>query len=190
MSLILQALRRAHSQRQRHLARHESPGEYPQPRERRGIPWGMILGLLLVINAAALLSLGLREAPTAPAETPVAEAAPPATRPLAFEARTGAPTAAPESPAVTTADLMPEPAPRAGERLLSRAELPEDARNRLPALVINVHRYAEEPGRRIAVIDKQRNGEGDRIDGDLRVVGITRDGVVLETGEYRFLLSR
>lgn len=59
----------------------------------------------------------------------------------------------------------------------------------LPALKLSMHVFADEPGKRFAIIDGQRVSEGATI-GPAVVVAIRRDGVVLDINGRRVLLPR
>lgn len=92
--------------------------------------------------------------------SPVASIEPPPPVPLPAPARV--PTATPEP-----------------GRVLSLGELDAGAREALPPLRMSMHLWNENPTQRFAIIDGRRITEGDAI-GDVRVVRIERDGVLLE----------
>ena len=120
-------------------------------------------------------------APAMPAPTPTAQsslanapkpiplAAPPASMPT--------PTATPE----TSASSEP-PA-------VTLAALSTERRNQLPPLKLSMHVYAEEAGKRFAIIDGQRITEGSSI-GSAVVRAIRRDGVLLDVDGSNYLLPR
>lgn len=61
---------------------------------------------------------------------------------------------------------------------LRLAELSTTDRQQLPPLKMSMHMWGAEAGKRFAIIDGNRVGEGDRI-GDAVVAAIDQDGVVL-----------
>ena len=54
----------------------------------------------------------------------------------------------------------------------------------MPPVKLTMHIWDESPARRFVILDGQRMGEGDR-SGDLRVVAIERDGVIVERNGAR-----
>jgi general secretion pathway protein B len=68
-------------------------------------------------------------------------------------------------------------------------QLPEDVRNALPALKINLLAYSMPPSERFIYLNSRKYGEGDRVDGKVKVHRITRAGAVLEYQGQRFLLQ-
>ncbi len=75
--------------------------------------------------------------------------------------------------------------------LLPRVEDLEPGRRReLPALDLNVHVHAAEPGQRFVMINLSRYREGDRVAPGLTVAAIFPGGVVLQDGQGRFVLPR
>lgn len=62
---------------------------------------------------------------------------------------------------------------------MTLGDLDAGARDALPPLRMSMHLWNENPAQRFAIIDGRRITEGDAI-GDVRVVRIERDGVLLE----------
>lgn len=154
-------------------------------REDRAAPATATVAVAPVRSGAARLPPGPRMDPslpriTAPAplpapvlpETPPAVPAPVAAAPGQPTPPTQAGTAAPPPP-------LPVPGPSAEpDRPLALAELDPGARDALPPLRMSMHLWNEAPAMRFAIIDGRRVSEGDTI-GEVRVVRIERDGVVL-----------
>ncbi len=103
------------------------------------------------------------------APKPIPLAAPPASMPT--PAATPETSVSSEPPAVTLAALSTE------------------RRNQLPPLKLSMHVYAEETGKRFAIIDGQRITEGSMI-GSAVVRAIRRDGVLLDIDGSNYLLPR
>ena len=68
-------------------------------------------------------------------------------------------------------------------------DLPADVRAALPNIDVTVHVYARDPAGRAVQINGKMLGEGDAITPELRLVQITRRGVVLEVGGNRFQMG-
>lgn len=64
-----------------------------------------------------------------------------------------------------------------------------DVRLQVPALVMNVHVYAQSPADRFVLINMQRLEEGEEVDG-LITREIRPDGVLMEFQGHQFLLRR
>lgn len=101
-------------------------------------------------------------------------------------------TPSPTPPSATTSAAASSPAPAADNSLESLppiAVLSFSERASLPPLKLSMHVWDSEPGKRFAIIDGQRVGEGAMV-GSAVVEEIRRDGVVLEIGGRRILLPR
>lgn len=181
MSYILDALRRADSERERGAV----PGIYAQPVpvpspedfERRGgasRPWGWI-GLGLVV-AALLVGLGgwlfgrggspAEPAPATPlpvtpeprvpepAAPPIAAAPPPvAVLPAPIERRpTTTEAASAERKAAASAPAASAPG---AERIYARHELPEEIRRQLPPVNVSGSMYSPDPANRFLIVNGQ-----------------------------------
>lgn len=68
-------------------------------------------------------------------------------------------------------------------------ELPQGRRAAFPELDLTVHFYAEQPGERFVLINGERYGQGDRVEGEVRLREILRRGVVVEFGDYLVLVE-
>lgn len=92
---------------------------------------------------------------------------------------------APTLPRMTTAGS------RAGGESVPRLDtLPAQATAGLPALNLDLHIYATDPGQRAAFINGRRYREGDTMPEGVEVSSITPDGAVLSYRGQRFLLPR
>jgi general secretion pathway protein B len=117
-------------------------------------------------------------APPTPQESPAMSARPaPGSEPASEPQAEPAPEPAPES------------APESAIDAIRPWELPQAQRLEFPELDLTVHFYAGEPADRFVLINGERYGEGDRIDSNLRVARIVRQGVVVTFGSYRVLLE-
>jgi general secretion pathway protein B len=197
MSLILDALRKSEHSRQQSLTGRLGTTEVPPAPGRAAVPWVAIIGLLLLVNAAALVVLFWRgAAPPAVTAAPTATPAPapvsqhPAVRPLAAEA----PAAASPAPAlVPTLTALPQAASTAAAapaEVPNLDSLPADFQHSLPALHLDVHAYVDKPAERFVIINLQRYRIGDTLAEGPRVVDILPQGVVLEYRGTTFLLPR
>ena len=70
------------------------------------------------------------------------------------------------------------------------SSLPASFRNRLPALVVNIHVYAEDEAQRILYINNHPYKRGEQISGGVVIEAIVPDGVVLRAYGQRFKLPR
>jgi general secretion pathway protein B len=178
MSLILDALRKAESERQRGAV----PGLHgvtappaPEPaagsRPRGLTPLRVALGALVLVMGAALLgwlarpsagpSLPVAAAPSMPAAA--VPAAAPAPLPLVVSAPPVLPAEPPAvaaplpaAPAVATASLPPPPAASRAPivtQVRRLADLPPEQRRELPALAVSGSVWSDQPGARFVVLD-------------------------------------
>jgi hypothetical protein len=213
MSFILDALKKSEAERQRQAG--PALLEMRVVRPRRSWPMWLFIagGLLITVNIVLVAWLLLRAAPPAapaagaapPAGTaPVAAATtPPPATPVAPASAPSAPGVAPPSDAETfdsneaanPADFEPaQPAARNSSPASSRdtsslqnyAELGTD----LPPLRLDLHVYAPKPADRYAFINMRKIKEGDITSEGMRVLEITREGVVLSYRNSEFMLSR
>jgi len=197
MSLILDALRKAESERQRgavpglHGVTAPPAAEPAAGGRSRGLtPLRVALGALVLVMAAALVgwlarpsagpSLPVAAAPSmAPAAVP---AAAPAPLPLVVSAPpvlpAEPPVAAaplPAAPAAATASPPPPPLPAASRapivtQVRRLADLPPEQRRELPALAVSGSVWSDQPGARFVVLDGQVLREGDRLAAGLVLV--------------------
>lgn len=121
-------------------------------------------------------------ATTATSQPASAASSPPAALPSPLAATT-----APVRASATTANAT---APAPDEYLPSVWDLPPAVRGALPPLKVSMHVWAEQPQRRILIVDGQRIGEGARLADGVRVEAIRRDGAVLDLRGRRVLLPR
>ncbi|HEY3644359.1 MAG TPA: general secretion pathway protein GspB [Gammaproteobacteria bacterium] len=201
MSLILDALRKSERVRHQSLTGQLSAGETPAGPGRLPVPWVTLIGVILVVNALLLFFFWPRSAP-APVPAPVvnAPATPqayrPSVRPLAQEtddvvtsqaspqASAALPPVSPQPSAVQTAPVtLPAAAlPPAIDAL------PEDVRQSLPVLHLDVHGYAGNPKDRFVVINLKQYHIGDSVAGGVLLKDIVPQGAVLEYRGSLFLL--
>jgi general secretion pathway protein B len=182
MSYILDALRRADSERERGAVPgiHAQPVPVPSPEDAAGprdgarLPWAWI-GLGLLATALLVAAGGWlfgREAPPEPvAPPPMPMAAPPSPPPAEPPAAT--------APAPAPVTVLPGPIERrpttseaasaerkpvapaaaasapAAERIYARHELPEEIRRQLPPITVSGSMYSPDPASRFLVINGQ-----------------------------------
>lgn len=176
MSYILDALRRADSERERGAVPgiHAQPVPVPSPEDvgpRDGArrPWGWIgLGLLA---AALLVGLGgwlfgrtTPPEPAAPPPVPIA-AEPPAAEPVAAAPPPVAVLPAPIERRPTTSEVASAerkaaaPAAAASapaaERIYARHELPEEIRRQLPPITVSGSMFSPDPASRFLIVNGQ-----------------------------------
>lgn len=99
-------------------------------------------------------------------------------------AETAVSASADESSENSQPDAEPEWQP-AQPRLLDYFELPVTVRQQLPTLKRSIQVYDADPEKRFVVINQERLHEGDSV-GEVKVVEIRRDSLVLDYQEYRF----
>jgi hypothetical protein len=202
MSLILDALRKSERTRQQSLTGRLGAGETPPARSRMPVPWATLLGLVLLVNAVVLGVLFWRGAappPPAAEDKPAAaqNAAPteyhPSVRPLAAEAGSAdtpsvqapppaAPSAAAPLPDASAAPAAPTALPPALDTL------PQDFRQALPSLHLDVLGYALKPAERFAVINLRHYRIGDTLAEGPTLKDVLPQGAVLEFHGSVFLL--
>ena len=201
MSYILDALRRAESER----ARGQVPGLHDQPAlpaataaRRSGPVWVLVsaLGLALVLAALALWWIW-RAAPGAPADVvvapaPMAQPLPPVTAPV-----TPAPTstATPLLPQVVSAPALVLPASAAAASAVAApaqqpsitrlVELPPDQRREWPNLVLGGSVWSESAANRFVIVNGLLLHEGEAVAPGLVVERIGPKAVVLRWRDRR-----
>lgn len=119
-----------------------------------------------------------------------------------FEASPGAASSAQQAPLETASSSVAETAapqvkqpprstrpPAAATEPITFWELPQGIRDGLPDLRITVLVFAERPADRFVLIGGQRRVENDRLQDDLVLEEIRRDGAVFTYRNYRFLVK-
>jgi general secretion pathway protein B len=199
MSLILDALKKSERTRQQSLTAQLGSGEVPGGSSRLPVPWVTLIGVMLVANALLLFFFWPRAAPVpVPAplvSAPAPQAYRPSVRPLAQEtddvvtpqapAQTGAsvPPASPQPSSVHTAPItLPAALPPAMD------SLPDELRQSLPVLHMDVHGYAGNPQDRFVVINLKQYHIGDSVADGVVLKDIVPQGAVLEYRGSTFLL--
>jgi general secretion pathway protein B len=85
----------------------------------------------------------------------------------------------------------PEPDPDSAAALdaIHPWDLPQAQRAAFPALDLTVHFFAADPADRFVIVNGERYGEGDAIEGGVRVERIVREGAVVDFRNYRILIE-
>lgn len=203
MSLILDALRKADSERERESV----PGLHTQPvpslsleisAPERPKPW---LWIALGVSTGLLVALGWyvmgRETPRAvverpaPAPEPMAAPSRPQVAPpnaivpeLPREVATPAPWPSPERKAAAKAGKA-EPAV-ATPAVYAREQLPDNIRSALPPLAVGGSIYSSTPANRSLILDGRLYRENDQLSADLLLEAIQQKTAVLRFKGYRF----
>ena len=86
-------------------------------------------------------------------------------------------------------DETPEEAAAEPARLTTFARLPADVRAELPALNISAHYYANQFQARMASINGRIMRQGQKVQDDLTLEEITREGVIFRFRKYRFSMD-
>jgi hypothetical protein len=199
MSLILDALRKSERVRHQSLTGQLSAGEAPAGPGRLPVPWVTLIGVLLVVNALLLFFFWPHTAPTpAPvvaASVPVAQAPyHPSVRPLAQETddvvTPPAPAPMQTGTTVITAAAQPAQTQTSLPATLppSIDTLPDEVRQSLPALHMDVHGYAGNPQDRFVVINLKQYRIGDTVADGLVLKDIVPQGAVFDYRGNLFLL--
>ena len=203
MSLILEALRKSEAERRRGSA-PDVAMELPPATARRARTtpaWMLPAALFATFALLAAWWWSRRDAdadavPAAasqadepriatPAQPAVivrpaqVEAAPPVQTPAAIPALPP-PAAVPVPPPAQAPHPSP-PAPASNDAGPAVADI--DATS-MPPVKLSMHMWDESPSKRFVILDGQRMAEGDR-NGDLVVIAIERDGVVIERNGQR-----
>lgn len=69
------------------------------------------------------------------------------------------------------------------------AELPANVQRQIPDMKISSHIYASDPSSRVVNINNRSIREGDFISDEIKLVGITEDGIILSYLHYTFEMS-
>jgi general secretion pathway protein B len=207
MSFILDALKKAESERNRRVAPVLMDARIAPP--RRGLPgWVWALSAVLLVNLGLLAWLLLRAPPqqAAVAVTDTTPAAPPVTA-------DAGPVPPLPTPAAPVTPLPPPPAelptlgaaPRVAPQVTAGAGFPPTAASdeetlpalaellaagvSLPELQLDLHIYDLAPASRSVLLNGQRLREGEYTPHGVKLERITAQGVVLEAGGRRFRLN-
>jgi len=205
MSLILEALRKSEAERRRGSTPDVAMELPPVPAARaRATPaWVLPASVIAVVALLAGAWWSQRDSSgdtaTQTAESPVDEPVIDAPAQPVVVARTAtSPAPAPASTPITPTDPGPvpataiaEPAPPPVRPLPPPPAMPAETREvaaidttSIPPVKLSMHMWDESPSRRFVILDGQRMTEGDR-SGELTVVAIERDGVVVERNGQR-----
>jgi len=204
MSLILEALRKSEAERRRGQAPDVAMELPPAAlaRARNTPAWVVPAAVFVVVVALVVAWWSQRDEPGPAVPEPVASVAaiPQDESPAqpAVVARKPLPslppmpaTAFPEPPpAPNEPVVLDEPraldlAPPPGQPLpAAPVPTPDVAATGLPTVKLSMHMWNESPASRFVILNGQRMGEGDR-NGDITVVAIERDGVIVERNGQR-----
>ena len=206
MSLILEALRKSEAERRRgstpDVAMELPPASVARARATPAwLPLAIVLGAIAVLAGGWWLQRDAdvvrNDAPIA--TSPIAEPrietpAQPVIVERPAQAPAQPPAAAPTTdapPAPIATAVEPVPAPARGLPTPPPAPVPSDRSDvadiddtSIPAIKLSMHMWDEAPGKRFVILDGQRMAEGDR-NGEIGVVAIERDGVVIERNGQR-----
>ena len=199
MSLILEALRKSEAERRRgeapDLLRNDFAVAPHQQARWRAWYW---VAVPLAVLPLLLWWPPERERSSVPGTADRPVVAPAASPPAVHTAATASLPIVSHlrpAPAVESAPAPPPPQPAptstgtpgADDAPVPVATLPSAQRKALPPLRLSMHLWNEDPARRLAILDGQRVGEGDRV-GDAVVAEISRQGVVLDWNGERILV--
>ena len=199
MSYVLDALRRAESERQRgsvpslHAQSHAAPDAREAPPAAGPWRWAGVVGGLLVAGAAGWwfwpAPAAAPERVSAAAPVVVAPEAAPLLRPLPAPPPVVRPSPVVPRPApsaaTATAAVPASPAAPAG-RVPRLQELPEALRRQLPALVFGGATDSPEPSARMLIINGQIWREGEEPANGLTLERISLRGAVFRFRDQRF----
>lgn len=212
MSFILDALKKAESERNRRVAPVLMDARIAPPRRRLPV-WAWVLGAVLLVNLLVLGVLLWRSpepaaassAPAVPADSPAPSAAPavatanaPVVAPVVAPAPATPPTTTPTpgtAPAPATPAVMPATSLYAPPQApLDTGNLPSAQELRLagvplPELQLNLHVYDPAPTHRSVLLNGQRLREGEYTPDGVKLERVTPTGTVLEAGGRRFRLD-
>lgn len=203
MSFILDALKKAESERNRRVAPVLMDARIA-PRRHRLPAWAWALGLVLLLNLGVLAWLLNRTPapqPALPADAALESSTP---DPVASPAPAIPPPVAPPAPSPMPAPeaVAPLPTPVAPARATGPSleatgdeeQLPglQELRNAgvpLPELALNLHVYTPSPSSRSVLLNGQRAREGEYLPNGVKVERITPTAVILEASGRRFRLA-
>ena len=179
MSTILEALKKAERERRLGQAPTRSSLLYQTPSRRR-FRLGLIVSAIILLNAA-VLAYGILfwHSPE------------PVGQPMPSELH-DAPTASPDNHSSSTPEapkvLIAEQPLNVSEPLSFR-QLPQNLREQLSPLNLDLHVYGDAPERRFVLINSRRYQTGDWLYEGPLLEAITAEGVVLSFQGQRFRLS-
>lgn len=200
MSLILDALRKSDRQRSRRATEQLrwGPGPASSKPPQHGPAW-LAFGLLALLLLGAAAWLGTWLANPAAGDGQNMENGSPRTSPQRSAASVRSLSAELATPAEQQSGTAAAAEPGGAETVAARdsllvapdlSEMPQDFRQQLPPLEINVHAWSEVPAERFVLINMQRFAEGERLPEGLQLRQVTPDGVVLEYRGELFTLTQ
>jgi len=202
MSLILDALKKSESERQRERAPGLQTIHQPLPRavpRVRSQRW--IIGAVVVVNVAVLAAYWRWQQPGAAALATATDESVSATddvKPASADPAIGSAVtsnAVQQKQEAEFAQISPASTPEARSAVATSlpveevGDLPADVRNNLPAMTFSFHVYSSNSQNRTIIINNRRMREGDEIDSDLLLQEITEDGVILLHSGHRIHIS-
>jgi general secretion pathway protein B len=213
MSYILEALKKADRERTLGDVPDLETAHWGERRRRRTYRWVWVVVVLLVANGALLaVLLGRNDAHDVAGQFPkrldsginTAKGLPSRqiTRPrepvYVPPVVQGPPSAAQQTPAVTTParnsqpvpDVAPAAAPAASSGVPYWDDLPLEYRSGFVLPHIDVHVYSDDPARRFILVDLQKYREGEALENGAVVEVINADSIQLEYQGTRFLMER
>jgi general secretion pathway protein B len=208
MSFILDALKKSEQERRRREVPDLHTEHAPILARRPRIPWSLVIGLALLLNAGLLLwwlrpwqppvaAVDATPAAAVVAEEPAPAAAPTVPLPVVEPEMTLQETP-PLPPAVPVVPARPEPAP--GREMVATTlaaspppdvnDLPRSIRAELPAIEITLHFFTDAPNSRMVRINGRNLREGQQVNPNLTLQEITPEGVVLDFRGQLFSAGR
>lgn len=212
MSLILEALRKSEAERRRGNTPDVAMELPPVTQHARSATPAWLWPTLLAACALAASAWWLAgrgdavdavETPAVEASTAVTETAPAASAPAVVPRipATPAASAAAPAPVVVAESTAPTPAPQPAaarpqpqsepvreappaQPVAIAAPAPPPTASSMSGVKLSMHMWDAAQERRFVILNGQRMGEGDR-NGDVQVVAIERDGVVVERDGQR-----
>lgn len=209
MSYILDALRRAESEREREAlpTLHSQPAVADLADDEAGGAglkpwlWGGAALALVGLGALAAQWLGREDKPAVvigavappPQSSPATPAMLPPVAPPPAVVRAPVPQVQAQVQAQVKAPApaaVPVPVPPAAERPIpTAAELPESLRRELPALAVGGAMYSDTPANRMLILNGQVFHEGDKVTEQLVLEKIQLRGAVLAFRGQRYTIS-
>lgn len=193
MSYILDGLRKAEKERQLESVPDLQTVHAPYPGKNKSgkksslYLSGIFFFMLVVLGAALRFYSGDK----VPSSSGVAELNSPVTSPGSEVSESRHPPAPAEPLPVLSEKNIPAASPAPAPQLLLpfREELQEGLRSQLPEIRYAGHTYADNPQHRLIIINNRIMKEGGRIEGNLKLVEITWEGIVLDFQGTRFRMN-